>query len=129
MKTAEQAVHDVIWKTLSSMVNGNVYESRPMKEVGYPFADFEESYTGYQETKLGNLSKVSMSLNIWDTEDNRKNVSGICGTLFEAAVNLQNAYGYKVSLRTGESSIRIVQDRTVSPSLWRGMVNIIFDIL
>ncbi len=129
MKTAEQAIHDAIWKTLSSTVNGKVYESRPMKEVGYPFADFEESFTGYQGTKSVNLSKVSMSLNIWDTEDNRKNVSDICGVVFKLAENLQEAYGYKVSLCVGDSSIRIIQDRTVSPSLWRGMVNIIFDIL
>lgn len=82
MKTAEQAVHDVIWKRLSPLVNGNIYESRPMKEVGYPFADFEEIQTGFRGTKSGVLSKVSLDFNVWDAEDNRKNVSGICGTAF-----------------------------------------------
>lgn len=129
MKTAEQAVHDVIWKRLSPLVNGNIYESRPMKEVGYPFADFEEIQTGFRGTKSGVLSKVSLDFNVWDAEDNRKNVSGICGTAFREAQLLRDAYGFRVSLRVQESGIQIMQDRTVKPPLWRGMVTLVFDIL
>lgn len=129
MKTAEQAVHDILWKFLAPMVNGNIYEARPMNETGYPFADFGGSYINYQGTKLGNLLKVSISLNIWDTEEKRKNVSKLCDTMFGIAVRLPEAYGYKVSLRIGDSGIRIIQDRTVLPSLWRGMLNLVFDIL
>lgn len=129
MKMAEQALHDILWKILSPMVNGNVYDSRPMNEVGYPFADFEDSYTSYTGTKSGNLSKVIVSLNIWDTEDNRKKVSDICGAVFEAAIGMQSAYGHKVSLQVADSSIRVIQDRTVRPTLWRGMINLSFDIL
>ena len=62
VKTAEQAVHDILWKFLAPMVNGNIYEARPMNETGYPFADFGGSYINYQGTKLGNLLKVSISL-------------------------------------------------------------------
>ena len=83
MKTAEQAIHDILWKTLSPMVDGNIYEVRPMNEVGYPFVDFEDLQTNYSGTKSGAISKVSANLNIWDTEDNRKNVSDICGSIFE----------------------------------------------
>ncbi|MCI6121893.1 MAG: DUF3168 domain-containing protein [Lachnospiraceae bacterium] len=129
MKTAEQAIHDILWKTLSSMVDGNIYEVRPMNEVGYPFVDFEDLQTNYSGTKSGAISNVSANLNIWDTEDNRKNVSDICGSIFELSSCLNEAYGFKVSLRVQDSSIRIIQDRTVTPPVWRGMVNLVFDIL
>lgn len=129
MKTAEQAIHDVLWGAISSLVDGNVYESRPMKEVGYPFSDFEDFQTGYMGTKSGALPRVNANLNIWDTENNRKNVSDICGSIFELASYLQEAYGFKVSLRIQDSSVRIIQDKTVTPPLWRGMVNLLFDIL
>lgn len=129
MKTAEQAIHDILWKSLSAKVDGNIYESRPMNEAGYPFIDFEEFQTDYSSTKSGAISKVSANLNVWDTENNRKNVSDICGYIFELSSYLQEVYGFKVSLRVQDSSIRIIQDRTVTPSLWRGKVTLVFDIL
>lgn len=129
MKTADQAIHDVLWTMLSAMVDGNVYENRPMNEVGYPFADFEVLQTSYTGTKHGNLSRVDVSLNIWDTEDNRKNVSDICGNMMQKAMNLHTAYGYRVSLRVSDSGLEIRQDRTVTPPIWRGMVHLVFDIL
>lgn len=128
-KTAEQAIHDILWKKLSEMVEGNVHESRPMNDVGYPFADFEDSDTGFTGTKNGTLSRVTINLNVWDKEDNRKNVSNICALLFTYAIAIRDAYGYKVSLRVNDSGIRITQDRTVSPPIWRGMINLVFDIL
>lgn len=129
MKTAEQAIHDTLWSIVSNLVEGNVYEDRPMKEVNYPFVDFEDFQTNYTATKSEALSRVSANLNIWDMEDERKNVSDICGAVFEAASYLAEAYGYKVDLRVQDSNIRIKQDRTVIPPVWRGMVNLVFDIL
>lgn len=129
MKTAEQAIHDILWSVVSKLVDGNVYENRPMKEVGYPLADFEDFQTAYTGTKNGALSRVSANLNVWDVEDNRKHVSDICGSIFDLAAYLHEAYGYKVSLRINDSGIRVIQDRTVTPPIWRGMINLVFDIL
>lgn len=129
MKTAEQAIHDELWKLLSASLSDKVYESRPMTDVGYPFADFEDFQTDYTGTKFGNVSQVSVNLNVWDVEDNRRNVSDVCSALFKAAGVMNDAYGYKVSLRVNDSGIRVMQDRTVTPPIWRGMVNLVFDIL
>lgn len=129
MKTADQAIHDILWKKLSEMVSENVYESRPMNNVGYPFSDFEDSGTNFTGTKNGALSTVTINLNVWDTEKNRKNVSDICTLLLTYAMAIRDAYDYKVSLRINDSSIRILQDRTVNPSVWRGMLSLVFDIL
>ena len=42
---------------------------------------------------------------------------------------LEKAYGYEVSLRISDSTFTINEDRTVTPSIWRGMVSLVFDIL
>lgn len=129
MRTAEQSIHDAIWKFLSGRLDKKVYESRPMNDVGYPFADFGDLQTKYTGTKSGALSQVSINLNIWDTEMNRNKISEICNDLFFETINMKDAYGFKVSLRVNDSSIQINQDRTVTPPVWRGMVNLVFDIL
>ena len=129
MKTAEQAIHDCLWKMLSARLREKVYESRPMADVGYPCADLEDFGTSYAPTKSGALPSVSVDINIWDTEDNRKNVSDLCGSVLYEAMTMSEAYGFRPSLRVEESGIRIIQDRTVTPPIWRGMVNLTFDIL
>ena len=129
MKTAEQAIRDNLWKLVSPMVDDNIYDARPMKEVGYPFADFADSGTRFTGTKSGALPVVTVSLNIWDVEDKRKKVSGICSEIFYRSMILREAYGYKVSLRINDSDVRILQDRTVTPPVWRGLITLAFDIL
>ena len=126
MKTVEQAIYDIIWKHLSDKMD--VYDSRPMKEVAYPFADFEELYTTYTGAKNGATATVTANMNIWNTEYERMKVSAACNGLLLMAMNLNDAYGHKVNLRLGESSITVSQDRTVTPPIWRGMVILTFSI-
>lgn len=127
-KTVEQAVHDELWKRASPMVNGKIYEIRPMKEVGYPFIDFEDSDTTFMGTKNGLTARVATRINIWDTEDNRKKVSEIGSNLLRQAISMREAYGYPVTLSVNKSGIQMVHDRTVTPALWRCMVSLEFEI-
>lgn len=128
MKTAEQAVHDRLWQMASSLVSGKVYENRPMNEVGYPFADFEDFSNSFTGTKNGTLAQVSAELNFWDVEEKRGNVSEMGNKLFYQAMQLKDAFGYALSLRISDSTIRVLQDRTVAPSLWRCIVHLEFNI-
>lgn len=93
MKTAEQAIHDALWKYLAAKLP--VYESRPMKDVGYPFADFEDFSTGHLATKGRALPRITVNLNIWDRYEKRSNVSAVCSRLMDYARGLEEAYGYK----------------------------------
>lgn len=128
-KTAEQAIHDALWQITSGVVGaGNVYENRPMTDVSYPFVDFEEFSTDYGGTKNGTTATVTASLNIWDTGDKRKSVSDAGSAILVAALKLQVAFGYPVCLRVSQSGTRIVQDRSVTPPVWRCMVNLVFEI-
>lgn len=128
-KTAEQAVHDALWQIAVSIVGGgNVYDNRPMTEVSYPFVDLEEFATDYGGTKNGTTATVTASLNIWDTEDQRKSVSNAGSAILVASLKLQAAFGYPVCLRVSQSGTRLVQDRSVAPPVWRCMVNLVFEI-
>ena len=127
MKTAEQAIHDALWKYLAAKLP--VYESRPMKDVGYPFGDFEDFSTGYLAAKGRALPRITVNLNIWDRYEKRSNVSAVCSRLMDYARGLEEAYGYEVSLRISDSTFTINEDRTVTPSIWRVMISLVFDIL
>lgn len=128
IKTAEQAIHDKLWQIVSPLVSGKVYESRPMTEVGYPFADFGDFQAAFTGTKNGATAQISADLNIWDTEDKRKNVSEIGESVFRQTMMLKEAFGYPVMLRVSDSTIQVVQDRTVTPPIWRCMVHLEFNI-
>lgn len=128
-KTAEQAIHDALWQIATGVVGaGNVYENRPMTEVSYPFVDFEEFATDYGGTKNGTTASVTVSLNIWASEDERKSVSDAGSAILVEALKLQAAFGYPVRLRVSQSGTRIVQDRSVTPPVWRCTVNLVFEI-
>lgn len=127
-KTAEQAIHDKLWQIVSPLVGGHVYESRPMTDVGYPFADFEDFLSSFTGTKNGAFARTAVDLNLWDAEDKRKDISQSGGSLFTQAMQLKNAFGYQLSMRVSDSTIRVIQDRTVSPPIWRCMVHLEFDI-
>lgn len=127
-KTAEQAIHDKLWQIASPLVDGQVYESRPMTDVGYPFADFEDFLSSFTGTKNGTLARIAADVNLWDTEDKRKGVSEAGSSLFTQAMGLKEAFGYKISMRVSDSTIRVIQDRTIAPPIWRCMVHLEFDI-
>lgn len=125
MKTAEQAIHDTLWAALSEKMK--VHETRPMTEVEYPFADFEDSSTRFTDTKNCVIPKIEIIVNIWNTEWKRAEVSSVCSELFEMAMRIQDTYGISVSLLPAESSIQILQDTSVKPPLWRGIVTLVFE--
>jgi hypothetical protein len=127
-KTAEQAIHDKLWQIVSPLVGGAVYESRPMTDVGYPFADFEDFLSTFTGTKNGTLAQVAADINLWYTDDRRKDISHAGTSLYVQAMQLKEVFGYPASMRVSDSTIRVIQDRTVTPPIWRCMVHLEFDI-
>ena len=127
-KTVEQAIHDKLWRIVSPLVAEHVYESRPMTEVIYPFADFEDFLSNFVGTKNGTLARIAVDLNLWESEDKRKHVSDAGEALFRQAMQLTDVFGYQISMRVSDSTIRVIQDRTVTPPIWRCMVHLEFDV-
>lgn len=127
MKSLEQAIHDKLWLLSAGFVgNKNVFEYRPMTETAYPFIDFQDFQTNFDGTKNGLTATASATINVWDTEDNRKNVSDICNDLIRQLLTMREFYGYPVSLKMSDTNFRIIKDTTVKPYIWRGLINLEF---
>ena len=127
MKSLDQAIHDKLWLLSSNFVGkDNVFEYRPMTETAYPFIDFQDFQTNFGSTKNGMTATASVTINIWDKEDNRKNVSNICNYLIRQLLTMHEFYGYPVALKMSGTNFRIIKDTTVKPYIWRGLINLEF---
>ena len=127
MKSLDQAIHDKLWSVSAEFVgNNNVFEYRPMTETAYPFIDFQGFQTNFDGTKNGLTATASATINVWDKEENRKNVSDICNDLIRQLVTMREFYGYPVALKMNGTNFRIIKDTTVKPYIWRGLINLEF---
>ncbi len=127
MKSLEQAIHDKLWLLSAGFVgNNNVFEYRPMTETAYPFIDFQDFQTNLDGTKNGLTATASVTINVWDTEDNRKKVSDICNELIRQLLTMREFYGYPVALKFSGTNFTITKDTTVKPYIWRGLINLEF---
>lgn len=127
MKSLDQAIHDKLWSVSAEFVgNNNVFEYRPMTETAYPFIDFQDFQTNFDGTKNGLTATASVTINVWDKEENRKNVSDICNDLIRQLLTMREFYGYPVSLKMSGTNFRIIKDTTVKPYIWRGLINLEF---
>lgn len=121
----EQAIHDKVWGIVKG-VTPSVYEPRPMTEVKYPFTDFQSVTADYIGAKTGAPQRVTLVLNVWDTEKNRLFVSRAGAYIIEKASRLTDAYGHGVTFTPGASESSITLDTTVTPPVWRNMVTLVF---
>ena len=127
MKSLDQAIHDKLWSVSAGFVGDkNVFEYRPMTETAYPFIDFQDFQTNFGSTKNGLTATASVTINIWDTEYNRKKVSEICNDFIRQLVTMRDFYGYPVTLKFSDTNFTITKDTTVKPYIWRGLINLEF---
>ena len=127
MKSLDQAIHDKLWLLSANFVGkDNVFEYRPMTETAYPFIDFQDFQTNFGSTKNGLTATASVTINIWDTEYNRKKVSEICNDFIRQLVTMRDFYGYPVTLKFSDTNFTITKDTTVKPYIWRGLINLEF---
>ena len=127
MKSLEQAIHDELWLLSAKFVGEkNVFGYRPMTETAYPFIDLQDFQTNFGSTKNGLTATASVIMNVWDTEDNRKNVSDICNDLIRQLLTTRGFFGYPVALKMNGTNFTITKDTTVKPYIWRGLINLEF---
>ena len=127
MKSLEQAIHDKLWLLSADFVGEeNVFGYRPMTKTAYPFIDLQDFQTNFDGTKNGLTATASVTMNVWDTEDNRNKVSEICNDLIQQLLTIREFFGYPVALKMNGTNFTITKDTTVKPYIWRGLINLEF---
>lgn len=128
MKSVDQAIYDELFKRCQKL-GYKVYEDRPMKEVGYPFIDFEDTEVNPIPNKSNIKGNVNITINVWGLAKKRAEVSYIAEQIFNQANEINTAYGVPVSLRPMASQRRILTDNSTNTTLKRAIVELEFSLL
>lgn len=127
IKTREQSIFDEMFKYCKSKFS--TYDFRPMKEVPYPFVDFEDTTTLHRVNKTDVKGTVSITISVWGVYTKRKQVSDIASDIFNFALGLEETDGYHWALNVNSSSIMMMDDNTTVNSLKRAVIELEFRML
>lgn len=128
MKSVDQAIYDELFK-LCQKLGYKVFEDRPMKEVGYPFIDFEDTEVNPIPNKSNIKGNVNITINVWGLAKKRAEVSYIAEQIFNQANEINQAYDVPVSLRLMACQRRILTDNSTNTTLKRAIVELEFSLL
>lgn len=128
MKSVDQAIYDELFKRCQKL-EYKVYEDRPMKEVGYPFIDFEDTEVNPIPNKSNIKGNVNITINVWGLAKKRAEVSYIAEQIFNQANEIHAAYGVPVAFRPMASQRRILTDNSTNTTLKRAIVELEFSLL
>lgn len=128
MKTRDQSIFDELFKRSLSL-NYRTYDVRPLKEVSYPFVDFDDTELNFEANKTNVKGTVFIRINVWGLETKRKQTSEMANKLFDEALNIKQSDGYFWALNTNASQIRWQTDTSTNTRLKRAIVDLEFSIL
>lgn len=128
MKSVDQAIYDELFKRCQKL-GYTVFEDRPMKEVGYPFIDFEDTEVNPIPNKSNIKGNVNITINVWGLAKKRAEVSYIAEQIFNQANEINTAYDVPVSLRPMACQRRILTDNSTNTTLKRAIVELEFSLL
>lgn len=123
MKTQWQDLHDRLFMIAQNQVGeDNVYDYRQLKDVSYPFVDFNDSDWTAMGTKVGGAIKTfNFTLNVWSELEDLKNLSNYAENIISLASKIKG-----FTLLVNESGIKYSIDRTVTPPVRRAMITLTF---
>ena len=128
MKSVDQSIYDELFKRCQKL-GYKVFEDRPMKEVDYPFVDFEDTEVNPIPNKSNIKGNVNITINVWGLAKKRAEVSYIAEQIFNEANEINQAYGVPVALRPMASQRRILTDNSTNTTLKRAIVELEFSLL
>lgn len=128
MKTREQAIFDEVFKCAIGL-GYTVYDYKPDDDVPYPFVEFEDTTTIFKPNKTDIKGDVELVLSVWALQKKRKQVSDMASAIFEKAMGIDEANGYRYMLKTNLSNISLFDDNTTTIPLKRARVRLVFTLL
>jgi hypothetical protein len=128
IKTRDQSLFDGMYKKISSL-GYQVYDYKPLSDVGYPFVELESMLTNHDMNKSSVLGTVSLVASVWGLQKKRKQVSDMASNIFEQALQLSVTDSYSWALNTQASTIRMMDDTSTNTTLKRARITLEFELI
>lgn len=128
MKQPDQLLHDEMYR-ISSELGYDTYTYLPPEGVAYPFVVMGEINLLPQATKSQLIGRLSSTVHVWGSVDDRKTLSDMAGQLMSSFFAIKNIDGTQFSAEVNQSSIDSIRDNSTSEVLYHFMIEAYFKFI
>lgn len=123
MKSAEQQFYDMCFST-SNKLGYKTYPSKPLEDVPYPFVEMGETLEIFNVTKSKILGKVSITIHVWGSGEDRYLISTMCNNLLHEMQRVRETGSFFWKTNINECHTQIIQDISTGTALWHGIIDV-----
>lgn len=128
MKQPDQLLHDEMYR-ISSELGYDTYSYLPPEGVAYPFVVMGETSLLPQATKTQLIGRLSSTVHVWGSVDDRKTLSDMAGQLMSSFFAIKNIDGTQFSAEVNQSSIDSIRDNSTSEVLYHFIIEAYFKFI
>ncbi|CDG57965.1 DUF3168 domain-containing protein [Streptococcus thermophilus] len=125
MKQPDQLLHDEMYR-ISSGLGYDTYTYLPPEGAAYPFVVMGETTVLPQATKSRMIGRLSSTVHVWGSVDDRKLLSDMAGQLMSSFFTIKNIDGTQFFAEVNQSSIDSNRDNSTDEVLYHFVVETYF---